>query len=413
MAGVTGPCPSCQVLIQAPYPEIPGPADTRPSGQYPAESPHSVPVSIHQSPQLPQEPRAAVRPEPRQLPNRDEAMETHYRYRPEPSGDTAQRVDPRGRITRRRHSDRVLRLAVPLLFICMALGVIYTVKAFLQGDFGAKEAESTAPSEKVRPILPEEPGQTFEELTEGEASRSIPVGEPPMPDIRVGEGVDPQPQEPPVDDGEAALDLLERFLEMESLEDRLPVIETNLSETELRESVLAGKLPEARITVDIRETNSRERFVDFFYHVDFLEEGGRSNPQTMLVRKRGESPPKVVVDPLIDLFGGRFENYADGPKKDAGTFQVVISASSSCYEDIPGADKKFSLRILTRENTKEIAKAYCGRHSKIGRMLEDEISGISYGQAKACTVFMRWNVEEDPLRPFLEALDIKSLDWNP
>ena len=46
-------------------------------------------------------------------------------------------------------------------------------------------------------------------------------------------------------------------------------------------------------------------------------------------------------------------------------------------------------------------------------MLEDEASGFAYGQAKACTVFMRWNTEEDPLKPFLEALDIKALNWNP
>lgn len=46
-------------------------------------------------------------------------------------------------------------------------------------------------------------------------------------------------------------------------------------------------------------------------------------------------------------------------------------------------------------------------------MLRDENSGFSYGQPKSCTVLMRWNTEEDPVRPFLEALDIKALNWNP
>ena len=46
-------------------------------------------------------------------------------------------------------------------------------------------------------------------------------------------------------------------------------------------------------------------------------------------------------------------------------------------------------------------------------MLEDESSGLAYGQATACTVFMRWNIEDDPQNPFLEALDITSLNWNP
>lgn len=396
-------------MIQAPYPEIPV------SVHYPAQHHSAEPPRGPQqgavAGRAPQAPGTILRPEPRQLPNREEMAETQPRYRPEPTGDVSKRLDPHGPRPKGFQKSYFLRVAVPLLFVCMVLGVIFLVKTVLQGGFGTDE---TPPSEKVRTILPEEQVETFEDLTGDGNLSSLPVSEPPMPDIGAGDGsAELSQKEAPVDDGEAALKLLERFLEMDSLEGRLPVIETRLPEEELRDSVLAGKLPDARITVDIRETNSREQVVDFFYHVDFLEESGVVNPQTMLVRKRGISPPKVVVDPFLDLFGGRFERYAEAPKKDAGMFQVIISASSSCYEDIPGADKKFTLRVLSRENAKEIARAYCGKQSKIGRMLEDETSGISYGQAKACTVFMRWNSEDDPLRPFLEALDITSLDWNP
>ncbi len=201
---------------------------------------------------------------------------------------------------------------------------------------------------------------------------------------------------------------------MKSLEERMPHLETKRSNAELASSPLAGLLPEVqKTTVDIRETNTLEQLVDHHYYVDFADGDGGVNRQMMLVRIRGTAEPKVVVDPFLDLFGGKFERYAAAPVKEAGMFQVVISAGPHCYEDIPGSEKKRTLKILAREDTKEIAKAYFGIQSKIGMMLEDETSGLSYGQAKACTVFMRWNTDEDPERPFLEALDITSLNWNP
>ena len=232
-----------------------------------------------------------------------------------------------------------------------------------------------------------------------------------MPNI--GEN-QPEAPAPPVDSGIAALRLLEEFLEMKSLDERLPHLESKLGEAVLASSVLNGPLPEVlKTTVDIREINSIELVTDHYYHVDFANGEGGVNPQTMLVRTRGTAPPKVVVDPFLDLFGGRFERYAAEPTKEAGTFQVVISAGGKCYEDIPDAEKKITMKILAREDTKEITKAYFGEQSEIARMLKDENSGLSYGMAKACTVFMRWNLEDDPERPFLEALKITELNWNP
>lgn len=232
-----------------------------------------------------------------------------------------------------------------------------------------------------------------------------------MPEIG---GNQPEAPSPPIDSGIAALRLLEEFLEMKSLDERLPHLESKLGEAVLASSVLNGPLPEVlKTTVDIREINSIELVTDHYYHVDFADDEGGVNPQTMLVRTRGTAPPKVVVDPFLDLFGGRFERYAAEPTKEAGTFQVVISAGGKCYEDIPDAEKKITMKILTREDTKEIARAYFGEQSEIARMLQDENSGLSYGMTKACTVFMRWNMEDDPERPFLEALRITELNWNP
>ena len=311
-----------------------------------------------------------------------------------------------------------MRVLAPASFVLLAFTVMYGVMAFLKKEPRARAAK-VEPSGKhvekkpaAEPIIePEE--KSFEILTETEEILSIPVSQPPMPVI--GEaGADKPPEVQPVDGGHAALALLEDFLSMKSLEERLPHIETKRPESELIGSVLDKPLPEVRgIHVDVRETNALEQVIDYYYHVDFASGDEQENLQTMLVRTRGTSPPKVVVDPFLDLFGGRFAAFAEKPTQDAGTFQVIISAGAFCYDDVPGPEKKFTLKILAREDAKEIARAYFGKRSKIGYMLEDESSGLAYGQAKPCTVFMRWNTEEDPGRPFLEALDIKALDWNP
>jgi hypothetical protein len=303
-----------------------------------------------------------------------------------------------------------------MVVLCLALGVVFGMKKFLSMDSTEKSNASVEATDgntgavKVNTILPEDSGNSFEALT-GETTETLPVGESSMPPMD-GEGL--QPPAPAIDSGIAALHHLEKFIAMKSLDERMPYIESKLSEAELASSVLNGPLPEQlKIEVDLWETNSLEQVVDHYYKVDFADADGGVNSQTMLVRMRGDALPKVVVDPFLDLFGGRFEKYASEPVKEAGTFQVIISAGAYCYDDIPRSEKKFTLKILAQEDNKEIAKAYFGKQSKIGAMLNDESSGLAYAQAKACTVFMRWNMDEDPERPFLEALDITSLNWNP
>lgn len=294
-----------------------------------------------------------------------------------------------------------MRFLVPLTFLCLALGVVYGVKTFLQKDIHSKSVKQTElalqgdTKSQVEPIIPTD-DNTFEELTEAAPE-----------DVAT---LDPQP----VDGGIHALELLEKFLAMKTLEERMPHIETKRPEADLVSSVLNGPLPEVlKITVDVRETNGMEKVVDHYYQVDFADGENDVNPQTMLVRIRASGEPKVVVDPFLDLYGGNFARYAAKPTEEAGTFQVIISAGAFCYDDVPSPEKKYTLKILAREDTKEIAKAYFGKFSTIGAMLEDETSGLTYAQAKACTIFMHWNTEEDPQKPFLEALDIKALDWNP
>ena len=80
---------------------------------------------------------------------------------------------------------------------------------------------------------------------------------------------------------------------------------------------------------------------------------------------------------------------------------------------MPDREKKLTLKLLPQEDSKEIAMAYFSRQSKIAEMLQDGTYSLSYGRAKACTVVLRWNMEENPEMPYLEAIELKRLDWNP
>ncbi len=324
-------------------------------------------------------------------------MQAPARVRMDPSGDVRPRDEAVGARQHRPNRSRLFRAILPLIFVGLVLGVIFGVKMFLQADRSPVVAKGVEPADAVEPILP---ADSFEVLT-SDGTENLPVGDVNMPVI--GGDQPPQtPSSPPIDSGIAALNLLESFLKMKTLEERLPFIETQREDEVLTNSILNGQLPEVlKTTVDVivREPSSFEQVADHYYHVEFASEGGEVNPQTMLVRTRGTQPPKVVVDPFLDLFGGRFAKFASEPIKEAGTFQVIISAGGGCYADIPDADKKLTMKILAHENGNEIARAYFGRQSQIGRMLEDETSGLGYGQVKPCTVLMRWNMDDDPERP--------------
>ncbi len=84
---------------------------------------------------------------------------------------------------------------------------------------------------------------------------------------------------------------------------------------------------------------------------------------------------------------------------------------ASCTDSkIPNREKKLTLKLLAGDNTKEIAEAYFGRVSKMGEMLEGGTYSLSYGKTKSCTVMLRWNTEDNPEHPYLEAIALKALD---
>lgn len=453
MAGVVGPCPSCRTQIQAPIPAPPLPvASFVPPVQVPvpvvpppppppqavapavlpipqvqqvAATPNPIPVYPDPGPSSSQAQPVVLKPEPRNLPNRPHP-EVIAKPIPETSRNGDFRVPPPAPLPRHPHKSSLFaRVAMLLAFLAAAGALVFGVHHLLNMDRGGDS--------RSLKVLPEPAPSPPPAETTTQAADSPPTPEPPAPQENPPTLPTPAPDQTPVIEpppappegldtatpGVEAQEALEKFLTAKSLAERLPLIETRTPEAELANSCLASPLPPAPLLIpDFQETNGIENLVDFYFIVGFEKGSTPIEKLTVLVRSRGGGEPKIVVDPFLDLFGGRLAAFVSKPSDKAGVFHVIADPVATCLDKkekpIPEREKKFTLKLLPCENTKEIALAYFGKASELGETFSDVSRGFGLGKAKACTVMLSWNPnKDDPTNPFIEAIQLKALDWNP
>lgn len=315
---------------------------------------------------------------------------------------------------RRPHRNSPLRRGLWLAaFLFISGALVYGIRRVLTTQGTVPIANVPEQIQGAPSPIPLESKDNPNKDGEGDRNRVLPL---PVPEPEKPQIIQPPPDYPggiePKAPGIVALEVLEKFIAAKTLADRQPMMETQTPESELATSCLAAPLPAVRgILIDAQEANLVENVLDIYYNVDFDAGNNQINPQTILVRIRGTAEPKVVADPFLDMFGGRLAAYAKTPNENAGTFQVIVWAVASCTDErVRNREKKLTLKLLPRDNAKEIAQAYFGRQSRIGMMLEDGNYSLSYGKAKACTVVLRWNTEDNPEYPYLEAIDLKTMD---
>ncbi len=441
MAGVSGPCPSCRNEIEAPTqvapPELSVPIhDSLPCPLPPAVESADPVVAIPGSLVAPPDVRAELPDFPvltKATPTIEEPTRLGPIFPPSPSPKPTEPTIPRNELAPREAvvltpspivksiaepipepvvegpplrrfpqssrpawSTRLIRVLLPLLFFILMAAAVFGILTFVSH----RNNEVPAPEPVTLPApLPDPPAST---------SQSAP-GAATTPEQESSLGPDAKIP------AEAAKVALGQFLAAQSLAERLPLLETKTTETEMAKSCLAQPLPEARnIALDSHESHPNHSFSDFFFHVDFSTAGNELNSQTVLIRQRGDDTPKIVADPFLDSFGGRLAAFAAAPTNQAELFQVIVLPVASCEDAaVPHSEKKFTLKLLPRKSGKEIASAYCGRQSRIGLTLENGVYDLKFEKAMACTVMLRWNSEENPDSPYIEALEIKSLNWNP
>lgn len=381
---------------QPPKNEVPLPA---PAPKWPPQFPPATADRMASAP--PNDP-PVLRPEPRQRPKNGSSLESFSKKMPESTGQPSASIP----VTRAKstYSARVIRILLPPAFVLLIVAAVFGILTILSNRSGNNPGFNKPQLPARLPEKPRIPAET--PPSESAASISETSVNPP-PELPAGiKAVEPAKE---------IYAVLEKFLAASSLQERLPLLETKTTATELAKSCLASPLPAAsNISLAARDTNPIEQVTDSFYHVDFVAGVAVAYPATILVRKRAGSDPKVVADPFLDSFGGRLAAYASAPVAKAGLFQLIGYPLASCTdENVPNNEKKLTLRLLAREDGREIGRAYFGRQSRIGLMLEDGTRGLRFGSAHPCSVMLRWNSEDDPEHPYLEAIDLKSLDWNP
>ena len=452
LAGVVGPCPSCRNEIQAPQAVLtPPPAQTAQFPQTLQPIPPPTPVATapevekptgdhsdsHATPApqapLPVTPPARIlaadlaatspmrNPQPKQIP----AATSHGKRAANstaeaPPMSTNETGDVPAVPKRAPRKNGLARWLFVLLYIAAIATIGSGVVSFLKDRsektrFKQSMPKTPAKTTPPKSVTPPEPADSPEPPNPPEPSiPALPVPSPEPPKTAEQSPSVPDKVEPPTP-SQAATEVLKKFLAAETLTERLSLVATQTPEPALAKSCLAGPLPRAKeVFIEAIQNDAGKQTVDFYHHVTFETDAPNKKAQTILVQKRGDADPKVMVDPFLDSYGGRLAAYAETASDLSGTFQVTILPLASCSDEkVPNRQKKLTLKLLPQDDAKEIALAFFDKDSKIARMLEDGTYSLSYGKAKACTVVLRWNTEERRATPFLEVVDLKTLDWNP
>ena len=92
-------------------------------------------------------------------------------------------------------------------------------------------------------------------------------------------------------------------------------------------------------------------------------------------------------------------------------FRPFIMVYDFCTnQSIPDNGNKETVKMIGLLGGKEIAKAYYDKSSPVLEKLSK--LGLKYGHATNATVSLRWNFDTDPNVPFLEVLEVHSLEWD-
>jgi hypothetical protein len=438
MAGVSGPCPSCREQITAPRkvdPAAEEAVEALPAAREEAAAPREA-DPLHRknpppgplaprdepavaSPLAPRDERSSatavgprLRPEPRRKPERPQPLK--------PLRSTDDPLFSRGEAPLLRQAAggrrpyRWFHALYPAVFLVMATTLVGVL---------------------LYHYAPGGPGRRIARLFQAPEVAPPPASSPAAPGHGTGippEAVLPAPSDPGIDRSLAtdstillspekspsilANELLETFLAAPDAASRTELVEPATTQQELAATLLKGPLPDvARIAADLPEQRPEEQLTDFPFRVSFFVRDAPAVEFGVLVRQRGSQPPRVFLPAFLDLVGGRLTEFTRQPnRRPPATFHVHLEPIADCYEkNVPGADRKFTLKLHPGPAGKETARAYAANASSLKEQMDSPSSPIRWGIRRRATVTLRWNHKEDPERPYLELIDINSPDWNP
>jgi hypothetical protein len=429
LAGVTGPCPSCRGTITAPpasaespdlalAPEglpaveaVPSPVSRNSSATTSEVGPSPSPGSEEDDTERDLLPSGGprIRPEPRNLPDRPQIIPIPARH-----STSDRHLSNRGATIHdaTRRPFRLLHALLPAAYVALAVGVVGSLLYFYApGSPGQRMKQAT------RPLVVQGPAKGTPPAPRTAFVPAAQVPESPEADEDEDRSIAPDSSDDrSASPAIAAYDMLESFLQAEDAASRLNQVEPAATEEELAATLLGGKLPPFfEIAPDPPRQQPDEEMTEFPYRVSFVAKDAPNHEFGILVRQRGSQPPRVFLPAFLDLVGGRLSTFTAKPNTlPPARFHVYLAPIAECYEkDIPGADRKFTLKLMASPVGKETARAYAANASRLRQLVDDPNYPIRWGMLRRATVSVRWNHQEDPARPFLELVDITSPNWNP
>lgn len=351
-----------------------------------------------------------IRPEPRRRPERPSSppVSTRRSTEDQRASGITDSVTESG-----RRSFRPVQLLFPIAFLAMAATVVGALFYFYgPGSPGPRIKEANRPMAVQPPAKVQPPGGNPTEESPGKRERVAPA---PLPELDESARIatnDPSGESPAI----VAYALLESFLQAKDAASRIGMVEPATSEQELAATLLKGPLPDyTQIFSDLPQHHPEEKLTDFPYRVSFVVKDAPNVDYAILVRQRGTQPPRIFLPAFLDLVGGRLAAFTREPNTSAPTlFHVYLEPIDGCYEkEVPGADRKFTFKLLSSPFGKETARAYAANASRFRAMVEEPTYPIRWGMRRRATVTLQWNHQEDPAKPFLELVDLNSPDWDP
>jgi hypothetical protein len=325
--------------------------------------------------------------------------------------ESIRRMEPIRTTRPRRGRSNILRYSGAAIFLA-ACGVVIYLLLYFYGPSGPGKRLKVAslPLDTPPPAQGVFRGNPAEAKPAPEPVPTLQPGALPVPDLVPPPGAESD-ESPTV----LANDALEAFLSAKDAASRVGHVEPAATAEELAATLLKGPLPEvAQILPDLPQHDAVEQFTDYPYRVSFFLQNGRNVDFATLVRQRGNQSPKVFLPAFLDLAGGRLSTFAKTPNdSDPTTFHVILDPLSVCHdENVPGAERKITFKLLPSMFGKEITRAYVSSGSRFAQMVGDPNSSLRWGVRMRATVTIQWNKTEDPQKPYIELMNIKSLNWN-
>ncbi len=205
---------------------------------------------------------------------------------------------------------------------------------------------------------------------------------------------------------------LEKFLNAQTLKDRLPfILKEQASSADIQDSCLERRFKPVRSIRQMEnQAGMEENVIEYRYMVSFedpAEDRERLNVVVLLVERTGTHPPLINAKAFIEHYNKGLAEYARGPHMENATFHCIAEANiADEVALLPDEMKKSMVRFSIKSHPYYPAHfdAFLPKDSP----LMDQVGtgkAFPYTASRYCVLSFRWNTST-PEHPYIELSNI-------